>query len=132
MFLVIVINIFLMLLVSVMMEYNNLAQRLSLLENNISLALDRSIEASTASEELFTAAYQEELVSHGLTGGSETGAVTSSSKMPLGANMTLWGGSGWYDASSYILNMVVYQQPQRSITNTNKEIMLWAVATKNF
>ena len=103
MFLVIVINIFLMLLVSVMMEYNNLAQRLSLLENNISLALDRSIEASTASEELFTAAYQEELVSHGLTGGSETGAVTSSSKMPLGANMILWGGSGWYDASSYIL-----------------------------
>lgn len=92
-----------MLLVSVMMEYDNLAQRLSLLENNIDLALDRSIDAATASEELFTAKYQEELASHGLTGGAEIGAVTTSHKKALGANMTVWGGDSWYDASSYVL-----------------------------
>ena len=92
-----------MLLVSVMMEYDNLAQRLSLMENNIDLALDRSIDAATASEELFTAKYQEELASHGLTGGAEIGAVTTSHKKALGANMTVWGGDSWYDASSYVL-----------------------------
>ena len=95
-----------MLMVSVLMEYNNLAQRLSLLENNVSLALDRSIDASTASEELFTATYQEDIAdsrmaSHGTTG--VTDKFGTSPKKSLGANMTIWGGTNWYDASSYVL-----------------------------
>ena len=140
MFLIIVLNIFLMLLVSVLMEYDNLAQRLSLLENNIDLALTRSIDTATASEELFSAGYQESVASHGVTGGSEIGATSSAAAgNPLGANVTLWGGSGWYDASAYVLasyyeekhmlppTMDVYNQYQTSKVGGNKEYFTRAV-----
>lgn len=111
MFIVIVINIFLMLMMSVVLEFNNLSERLSLLENNIDLALDRSLEAATASEEFFTATYQEYkamqdnsgiILSHG---ESKTAVANNHSHKGVGANMLLCDrDSGkWYDASAYIL-----------------------------
>ncbi len=90
-----------MLMVSVLMEYDNLAPRLASLENNIDIALSRSIDAATASEELFSAEYQENKYSEQV--------VSSQGRTPtdrVGANVTICGTDGvWFDTSAYILAM---------------------------
>lgn len=90
----IVLNIFLMLMASVVLEYNNLAERFSLLENNVNVALDMSVDASTASEELFSADYQEYMTSMGL-GYNDSYSV--------GAITTLYRRGQWFQANSYVL-----------------------------
>lgn len=103
---ILVLNIFLTLLVTVMMEYENLAERFSLLEDNVAIAVDMSIEASTASEELFSASYQEMMWSRGFT--------QEDTELNLGATVTLFDDrSGtWFQCGSYPLAMY-YEENNR-------------------
>lgn len=54
-FILMVINIFAMLLVTVMYEYINLSERFQTLEQNIQVAVESSVDASYGAEELFSA-----------------------------------------------------------------------------
>lgn len=106
----IVLNAFLMLLASVMMEYNNLAERFSLMEDNIHVAMDMSVDASTASEELFSASYQEYMTSAGLIDGT---------KHNLGATVTLYRQGQWFQADSYAL--AYFYDVNKRLPNSSNE-----------
>lgn len=71
MFLTIVMNIFLMLLVSLFLEYSNLTERFVSVEDTVSEALELAISESVHSEEFFSAQYQSKLMSYaGIDGGA--------------------------------------------------------------
>lgn len=90
----IVINIFLMLMVSVLYEYINLSERFQQLENNVSMALEQAINTSVSSEELFSNEYQMKVASF----GSTTGKGTTS-------NTVLYWNNGWNNVNPYFLAM---------------------------
>lgn len=94
---VLVLNIFLMLSVSVLLEYNNLSQRLQKLENTISTSVETALDTSMASEELFSEKFSQKIysVSGSLTGGSQ---LSASSKIRVFRN------GGWVEGSSYIMS----------------------------
>lgn len=83
MFFTIVLNIFLMLMSSIMLEYANLTERFIALENTVQEALDMAISQSVHSEEFFSAEYQSQLMSYaGISDGS--GDITAE------ANTLVW------------------------------------------
>ena len=53
-----IVNIFLLLLVSVLLEYFNLSGRFRQLESTVSTALETAVRTSTASEEMFSEKYK--------------------------------------------------------------------------
>lgn len=68
-----VINIFLILMVSVLMEYTDLNSRFKQLENTVSTATDTALLTSTASEEFFSSKFASEMTSH--SAGNITGTI---------------------------------------------------------
>ena len=60
---VIVLNIFLMLFISVIYEYIDLSERFESIQNTVSSSFDSALRTSTASEELFSAQAQEQYIS---------------------------------------------------------------------
>lgn len=68
-----VINIFLILMVSVLMEYSDLNSRFKQLENTVSTATDTALFSSTASEEFFSSKFASEMTSH--SAGNITGTI---------------------------------------------------------
>lgn len=60
---VIIVNIFLMLIVSITMEYLDLTTRLQQLENTISTSVETAIDTSMASEEFFTEKFADKVYS---------------------------------------------------------------------
>ena len=76
----IVLNIFLMLMMSIFLEYSNLSERFISIEDTVQEALDMAISASVHSEEFFTEKYQSKLMSYagvGDYGNDETAAATT-------------------------------------------------------
>lgn len=63
-----VINIFLILMVSVLMEYTDLNSRFKQLENTVSTATDTALDSSTASEEFFSSKYASSMTSYATNG----------------------------------------------------------------
>lgn len=92
---VIVLNIFLMLVVSVMLEYNNLSERHQQLENNISTSFRMALDGSIASEELFSGEYQSGISSYGIA-YSDSASLTNSS-------VTLYRDGTWYTGNTYVI-----------------------------
>lgn len=74
-----VINIFLILMVSVLMEYTDLNSRFKQLENTVSTATDTALFSSTASEEFFSSKFASEMTSHSADNITGTIKVYSSS-----------------------------------------------------
>lgn len=68
-----VINIFLILMVSVLMEYTDLNSRFKQLANTVSTATDTALFSSTASEEFFSSKFASEMTSH--SAGNITGTI---------------------------------------------------------
>lgn len=100
MFITIVLNIFVMLAVSVLFEYINLSERFISLEDSVQEALDSAIDASTKSEEFFSAQYQQKLTSVGTTRASANTNINSSEVRTL-----LWldDSKKFYKVNSYLL-----------------------------
>lgn len=94
-FITVVLNIFLMLMTSVLLEYNSLAERFSMLENNVQVSLDTALRSSTASEEFFTSGYQEYMASN----------YWDSDNLSVGAVCTLYRNNEWFQANTYALGM---------------------------
>lgn len=95
MFIFIVLNIFVTLLVTVMLEYVNLADRFITIEDTVQEALDSAINTSTRSEEFFTEKVQGEMQSYGIT----------SNKTTSYAETTLWlrGSKQFLTGNTYVL-----------------------------
>lgn len=95
MFILIVLNIFVMLLVTVTAEYVNLGDRFVTVEDTVQEALDSAISTSTRSEEFFTEKVQAEMQSYGITSGKTTSY----------AETTLWlrGSEQFLTGNTYVL-----------------------------
>lgn len=95
MFILIVLNIFVMLLVTVTAEYVNLADRFVTIEDTVQEALDSAVSTSTRSEEFFTEKVQDEMQSYGITSGKTTSY----------AETTLWlrGSEQFLTGNTYVL-----------------------------
>jgi hypothetical protein len=72
MLITIVLNIFLMLSCTLLLEYLNLSERFISIEDSVQEALDSAISASTGSEEFFTESYQNAYVSSVATTENKT------------------------------------------------------------
>lgn len=83
--LIVVLNVFLTLLVSVMFEYNNLQERITSMEDTISECLLMAVDSATGSEEVFSDNYQNKIgksiYSLAETSNKSTGNDTTSSTM---------------------------------------------------
>lgn len=95
MFILIVLNIFVMLLVTVTAEYLNLSDRFVTIEDTVQEALDSAVSTSTRSEEFFTEKVQAEMQSYGIT----------SNKTTSYAETTLWlrGSKRFLTGNTYVL-----------------------------
>lgn len=95
MFILIVLNIFVMLLVTVTVEYVNLADRFITIEDTVQEALDSAVSTSTRSEEFFTEKVQAQMQSYGIT----------SKKTTSYAETTLWlrGSEQFLTGNTYVL-----------------------------
>lgn len=95
MFILIVLNIFVMLMVTVTAEYVNLADRFITIEDTVQEALDSAVSTSTRSEEFFTEKVQNEVQSYGITSGKTTSY----------AETTLWlrGSEQFLMGNTYVL-----------------------------
>ena len=93
----IVINIFLMLMVSLLMEYSNLTERFASLESTVQEALDLAIDSSVQSEEFFTDEYNKKLVSYAANDGLYTTDIST----------LIWaeGDKKFYFVNTYALAM---------------------------
>lgn len=58
-----VVNIFLTLLVTVLLEYINLAERFQALDNTVQICLDQALNSSISAEEFFSSDYQANVIS---------------------------------------------------------------------
>lgn len=91
-----VVNIFLLLLFSVVLEYSDLNSRFRQLENIVSTATDTAIRTSTASEELFSNEYKSNFTtSKGTNSGKNN--ITSTLKV-LSKD-----GNSWVDGNTYVM-----------------------------
>lgn len=95
MLILIVLNIFLMLMVTTVAEYVNLADRFTTIEDTVQEALDSAVSTSTRSEEFFTEKVQNEMQSYGITSGKTTSY----------AETLLWlrGSEQFYATNTYVL-----------------------------
>lgn len=96
---IITLDIFLILATTVLMEYLNLAERFTMLENTVQIATDMALDTSMSSEEFFSEGYQSAMTSTAL---SKPGGV---SKRNLGASTILYRNGTWFYANTYYLSM---------------------------
>lgn len=94
-FILLVINIFAMLLVTVMYEYINLSERFQTLEQNIQVAVESSVDASYGAEELFSANSSNYETSYGEHNSSK-----------LNNNLLICADGNFYNVNIY--NYVMY------------------------
>ena len=114
-----VVNIFLLLLFSVVLEYSDLNSRFRQLENIVSTATDTAIRTSTASEELFSNEYKSNFTTSKGT-NSDKNNITSTLKV-LSKD-----GNSWVDGNTYAMaryyneNNSCFPKDQKTYDNFNK------------
>lgn len=109
-FIVIVLNIFLMLFGSVLLEYLGLSARFADIEDSITMALDMALDTATASEEMFTDDFQARVSSY--ASGSERNRAYASS--------LLYRNGRWFSVNSYLL--AKFYDSNHRLPNTEAEI----------
>ena len=122
----VVLNIFLMLLVTVLIEYNGLSQRMQEACDNIQLAFDTAIESSTATEELFSINNRVDNGNASQTSYSDNGT----------ANTLVWSpsssGGSWYNGNNYILSWYYWNKgrfPTKAEYDTIESSGFWTPYT---
>lgn len=111
-----VVNIFLLLLVSVLMEYYALSGRFKQLESTVSTALETAIRTSTASEEMFSEKYKmAETSSKGVGVNNKSGDKIAPSTLKVLSK----DGSSWIEGKTYV--MAKYYQVNSKFPETQLE-----------
>lgn len=97
-----VVNIFLLLLVSVLMEYYSLSGRFRQLENTVSTALETAVRTSTASEEMFSEKYKMEdwTSSRGVGSNNKHGEAIAPSTLKVLSK----DGNSWVEGKTYVMS----------------------------
>ena len=124
--LTIVINVFLMLFASILMEYVNLSERFSTLENTFQIALDSAIGVATGSEEMFSDEFNELQLSS-YASGEDTDISAFSTTL-------LWRGNRFFQVNSYSLSQFYQANGRLPVTagemmtltdNSVKDVFEW-------
>lgn len=112
-----IVNIFLLLLVSVLMEYYTLSGRFRQLESTVSTALETAVRTSTASEEMFSEKYKMEdwTSSRGVGSNNKHGESIAPSTLKV---LSKDGGS-WVEGKTYV--MAKYYQENNKFPETQHE-----------
>lgn len=119
-----VVNIFLLLLVSVIMEYSDLNSRFKQLQNIVSTATDTAVRTSTASEELFTEKYK--LLTTTSYGTKEDpDKKTESVLKVLSSN-----GNTWVEGNTYV--MAMFYEENGRFPKTQDEYTAYANSNNSF
>lgn len=92
-----IVNIFLMLLVSVLMEYNSLSERLQQLENTVSTSVETALDTSMASEELFNEKFSNKVY-------SVSGGLNSDKRYAVSSQIRVYRNGTWVTGNPYIMS----------------------------
>ena len=111
---ILTLDIFIMLAVTVMMEYLNLAERFTMLENTVQIATDMALDTATASEEFFSESYQQYMTSTAL-------AKHNVGKVNLGASTILYRDNKWFNTNTYILSKFYEDKHRLPLTKDEYE-----------
>ncbi len=98
-FVIVLLNIFLLCMVSIIDEYLTMQERVSQLTTTVQNAVDSAIETSTASEEMFSNEFNNLLFSQGLR-NSGSSALTQSTLRYYSS-----GAGSWVSGNTYIMSM---------------------------
>lgn len=95
---VIIVNIFLMLIVSITMEYLDLTTRLQQLENTISTSVETAVDTSMASEEFFTEKFADKVY-------SQSGSLNKDTKTRAASKIRWYNpdNHSWVTGMTYIM-----------------------------
>lgn len=91
-----IVNIFLMLFVNVVMEYNTLSNRLQQLENVVSTSVETAADLSMASEELFSEKFSKKVY-------SASGSLTANKLLAASAKIRFFRNGSWITGNPYIM-----------------------------
>lgn len=119
----ILLNIFAVLFVSIIVEYNSLTTRFQGLENNISTALDTAVDTSMMSEEFFSDGFDERYYSYALTeNASAAKQDTSKANVPSMSysKIFLYRGGKWIAGNTYVMSYAY--QKNGTFPSTQEEI----------
>lgn len=113
---IIVLNIFLMLFTSLLLEYLSLDERFNQLEKNIQVCTDMTIDISTASEEMFSEDYANHILSEAIRSNSHSTKVAA--KTLVGMH-TSGSSSDYklYGVNSFMLAKYYWQNGQKLPTS---------------
>lgn len=104
-----IVNIFLMLFVNVLMEYNTLSNRLQQLENVVSTSVETAADLSMASEELFSEKFSKKVY-------SQSGSLTSNKLLAASAKVRFFRNGHWVTGNPYI--MTFYKEDKGTLPDT--------------
>ena len=108
-FFIVVLDVFIMLMINVMHEYNNLSQRMQEAVDNITLAFDTAIDSATATEELFSVNDTSVLSSYiSSVSGNANAQSRRNSADQVEASTLVWDGTSWYRGNNYILSYMYW------------------------
>lgn len=117
----IILNIFLLMAVSIMLEYNSLDERFASLENTVSTAMESAVDSAMASEELFTAEYHENNVmsrSRKLNNSNKDAQAQTGVRLYVDTTGRGDGSGKWLGCSAYLLSM--YYDKEKSTDSSGK------------
>lgn len=117
----IILNIFLLMAVSIMLEYNSLDERFASLENTVSTAMESAVDSAMASEELFTAEYHENNVmsrSRKLNNAHKDAQAQTGVRLYVDATGRGNSTGKWLGCSAYLLSM--YYDSKKDVDSTGK------------
>lgn len=116
MFIFLVLNIFTVMAVSILYEYISIQDKLTQLENTVSLSLERAVYNSTASEELFTEKFADTSGLKVYSYGTSNGSVGSASD--VSNSILVWDGDKFVKANAYGLTIHNVGFPVRQTGNS--------------
>lgn len=114
---VLVLNVFLMLAMSVLLEYNDLSNRLQQLENNIQTCFETAVDTSMASEELFTEKFTQHIY-------SVSGSLNGGNNLSAASQIRVYRRNTWVTGNAYIMSF--FYQDNGRFPNTQSEYNSYA------
>ena len=122
----ILLNIFLVLFASILVEYNHLAGRLQTMENSVSVALETAVDTSMMSEEFFSEGFTDRYYSHAMTTNAkdvmDANKIDKKDRAPSMdySKLFLYRGNQWIAGNTYVMSY--YYQQHGKFPDTQLEI----------
>ena len=120
----VILNIFIVLMVSILLEYNNLSSRLQIMEGNVTVALETAVDTAMMSEEFFSEGFTDRYYSYARTTNANSmmslhNSADSAPSMDY-SRIFLYRGGQWIAGNTYVM-AYAYQKLGR-FPETQQEI----------